>query len=195
MTQAISVANLGGYAGELAALVLENEQNQSESARAQRDAARQSYLDQAEQQVEALHAAASASCAGALVGASLTMASGALEIGAASYQFDAAVGTAKGASVTELATDKRTATILGDLGDVSSKLAGPLQTLIGDSTAGHYQAEAKRHETLAAQAQWQASDASAEIEKANKQADKMLDLAQEIQRDQNAATNALINRI
>jgi hypothetical protein len=195
MTQAISNANVSDFAGELAALLIENDANQAETSRLQRDVARKSYLDQAQQQVDALHAAASAMNAGALVSASLTVASGACQIAAASFQFEANVGPSRGSSVADVAANGRIATILGDIGSTSSKLADPLKTLIGDSTAAHYQADAKRHEMLAAQAQWQASDASAEIDKAERRADKMLDIVQEIQRDQNSATNALIGRI
>ncbi|MEI9941479.1 MAG: hypothetical protein WDO69_30025 [Pseudomonadota bacterium] len=195
MTQAISSVNVSGFAGELAALQLENDANQSESSRMQRDAARESYLDQAQQQIDALHAAASATRNGALVGASLTIAGGACQIGAASFQFDADVGLSKGSCLTEIAKDKRIATILGDLGSASSKLADPVKAILGDSTAERYQAIAKQHEMLAAQAQWQAGDASAEIDKADKRADKELDIVQEIQRDQSSATNSLISRI
>ncbi len=174
MTQAISSANVSGFSAELAVLVIENDEQQSQSAQVQRDAARQSYLDQAEQQVAALHAAANATSNGAFLSASLTIAGGACQIGAASFQFEADVGSARGSCLSEVAADKQTATVLGDLGSASNKLADPLKILIGDSSAGHDQAEAKRHETQAAQANWQASDASAEIEKANQRADKAL---------------------
>ena len=195
MTQAISSANVSDFAGELAALLIENDANQAETSRMQRYAARKSYLDQSQQQVDALHAAASAMSAGALVSASLTVAGGACQIAAASLQFEADVGPAHGSSLTDVAADRRTATILGDIGSASSKLADPLRTFIGDSTAAHHQADAKQHEMLAAQAQWEASDASSTIDKASKRSDALLDTLQGIQRDQNAANNAIIGRI
>jgi hypothetical protein len=133
--------------------------------------------------------------AGALVSASLTVAGGACQIAAASFQYEADVGPARGSSLTDVAADRRTATILGDIGSASSKLADPLRTLIGDSIAAHHQADAKQHETLAAQAQWEASDASSTIDKASKRSDALLDTLQGIQRDQNAANNAIIGRI
>ncbi|MEI9954017.1 MAG: hypothetical protein WDO74_34825 [Pseudomonadota bacterium] len=194
MSQAISSANVSGFAAELAALLIENDANQAESSRIQRDLARASYLEQAQQQVNELHAAADAMSKGALLSASLTIAGGACQIGAASYQFKADIGPAKGSCLAEVATNKRTASVLGAIGNASSTLADPLKTIIGDSTAERHRAEAKRHETLAAQAQWQASDASTELDRSNRRADKLLDSVQEIQRD-NSATNALIGRL
>ena len=191
MTQAISSANLSGFADELAVLMLENETNQKDSARLQRDAARQSYLDQAEQQVAALHAAADAMATGALVSGALTIASGACQIGAATYQYQADVSS----SAAEGAENKEMASLFADAASTTGKLAQPAGVYFGDTPAGHLQAEAKRHEMLATQAQWQAGDASSDIDTAEKHADKMLDLVETIQRDQNTATNALINRI
>ena len=194
MSQVISVTNVSGFASEFAALQLENEQNQAQSARMQRDAARETYLDQAQQQVDALHAAADATRTGAFISASLTIAGGACQIVGASLEIKPNVNL-KGKCITDLAANTRAATILGDAGSNAIKLADPLKGIVGDSTAAHRQADAKQHETLAAQAQWRASDASAEIDKAEKRADKTLDMVQEIQRDQNTATNALIGRI
>jgi len=195
MTQAISSANAGGFVGELAVLLLENEETQAQTSRLQRDAARESYLDQGQQQVDALHAAASASRSGALLSASLSIAGGACQIAGASFQFQADVGPSQGACIGEVAADQRAATILGSLGSTSSKLADPLKSIVGDSVAEDYQARAKQHEMLAAQAQWQASDASSEMDKASQRADKELDLVREIQSEQNSATNAVIGRI
>jgi hypothetical protein len=195
MTQAISSANVSGFAGQLAVLMLENEANQAQTSRMQRDAARETHLQQAEQQIAALHDAADAMSAGACISASLTIAGGACQIGAASFQFEADVGASGGASATEVASDKRAATILGDLGGASLKLADPLKVVVGDSSAEHHRADAKQHELLAEQAEWRASDASSAIDKADRRAGKMLDLVQEIQRDQNSATNAIIGRI
>ncbi len=194
MSQVISVVNVSGFAAELAALQLENEQNQAQTSRMQRDAAREAYLDQAQQQVDALHAAADATLSGAFISASLTIAGGACQIVGASLEIKPNVDL-KGPCVTDLAANTRAATILGDVGSNSLKLADPLKAIVGDSTAAHRQADAKQHETLAAQAQWRVSDASAEIDRADKRAARVLETVQEIQRDQNSATNALIARI
>jgi len=194
MTQAISGANVSGFASELAVLLIENETNQADSARLERDAARQSFLDQAQQQVDALHEAANATMAGALVSASLSVAGGACLVGAASYQFQANMGVAADAGPLAISANKYNADVLSALA-TTGKLADPLKALIGDSTAAHYQAEAKHHEILGEQAKWQASDASSALDKADKQGDKVLDLLAGIQRDQNSATNAVIGRI
>ena len=67
--------------------------------------------------------------------------------------------------------------------------------MAGQSIAARDQAAAKRWESAGTQAQWQASDASTTIDKANKQGDTLLDTLQGLQRDQNAANNAIIGRI
>ena len=87
-----------------------------------------------------------------------------------------------------------TAKIWNAVGKTASELSKPT-TMIGQSIAEHDQASAKKWETAAAQAQWQASDASTAIDKANKQSDALLDTLQGIQRDQHQSDNAIIGRI
>ena len=175
MTQTISNAGASGFASELAVLLIENETNQSETSRMQRDAARQEVLNQAAEQVAALHDAADATMYGAVVGAAFSVAGGAFQIGAAT-------------------SDSCKAKVLGAIANTSDRLAAPADAL-GKGTAERYQAEAKRHETFAEQAKWQSSDASTSIDKADKQGDKVLDLLQGIQRDQNSSNNSIIGRI
>ena len=57
MTTAVSNTNAVGFSGQLAELLLQNDENQSESARLQREAARSSYLDAVQSQVNELNAA------------------------------------------------------------------------------------------------------------------------------------------
>jgi len=191
MSQAISSANVSGFASELAVLLLENETSQSQSARLERDAARQTYLDEAEQQVAALHAAADAISSGAYVSGALTVAGGLCTMTGAAYKYDAATDTRPDAS----AKDALMAACFTKAGDLASGVAQPLKLIIGDGPAEEHKADAKQHEVLASQAQWQASDANGEIDKAEKQSAKVLDLVEAIERDQNASTNALIGRI
>ena len=195
MTQAISHASASGFAAELAVLQLDIEANQSESARLQRDAARDSYTKHAEQQVDALHAAADATLTGALLSASLTAVSGACQIGAAQFQYDAEVARANGGSALGFASDTRTARVFGELGKALGNVAEPVGTLVGGSSAAHHQAEAKRQELLAEQAKWRASDASSSLDKADHQSDQVLDLLQGIQQGQRAADMAITGRI
>ncbi|HEX2673143.1 MAG TPA: hypothetical protein VHM25_19820, partial [Polyangiaceae bacterium] len=71
----------------------------------------------------------------------------------------------------------------------------PLQAMVGDSVASDYQAEAKRRETLAEEARWQADDASTAIDKAEKRGDKALDTLQSIQQNENSSAVTIIGRI
>jgi hypothetical protein len=195
MTQAISSTTFASSVSDLAVLLIESEDTQAESAKLQRDAARQSFLDNAQQQVDALHDAASATMTGAFIGASLSIAGGACQIGAASFQYDVDMGKAHNDCLSEIASNQLNANIYGDMGQISAKLADPTKSIVGDSTAEGFQAEAKRHETLAEQAKWQASDASTAIDKAEKRGDKLLDSLQGIQQDENSSANAIIGRI
>ncbi|HEY0465057.1 MAG TPA: hypothetical protein VGC79_12645, partial [Polyangiaceae bacterium] len=77
----------------------------------------------------------------------------------------------------------------------SGELAAPLKSLVGDSTAELFQAEAKRFETLTEQAKWEAGDASASIDQAERRGDKVLDVLQGIQNDTNSSASAIIGRI
>jgi hypothetical protein len=195
MTQAIPSASPASFASELAVLLIEKESNQAEAAERQRDAARHAFLENAQRQVDALHDAASATMTGALVGASLSIAGGACQIGAAGFQYEVDMGKAYSSCASEIAQNQLNAGILAGLADVSGKLAEPVGVLVGDSTAARYQAEAKRHEQLAEQARWQASDANGAIDKADQRGDKLLDLLQNIQQSQNSTANSIIGRI
>ncbi|HET7546050.1 MAG TPA: hypothetical protein VFK05_39545 [Polyangiaceae bacterium] len=195
MTQAMSGAGSSSAAGELAALLIERESAQADSAKQDREAARRAFLGEAQQQVDALNEAAAATLTGAALGASLTVAGGAFQIGAATFQYDVDMGKAHGAPATAIATNELEASIRGDVGDTFAKLAEPGKALVGDSTAARYQAEAKHHETLAEQAKWQADDASATLDKADKRGDKVLDLLQGIQQEDQSSAQAIIGRI
>ncbi|HYP77046.1 MAG TPA: hypothetical protein VER12_13855 [Polyangiaceae bacterium] len=193
-----------GFAGELAALLLQNEANQDESAHLQRNAARERFLEDAESQVNELNAAANATMTTAFVSAAFTVVGGACEIGGAISQFKADTNSA-GLKPTDycpnsialrqvVAEQEKTAKMLGAVGKASGALAQPTN-VIGQSIAEHHQAAAKRSETAAAQSQWEATDANTAIDKASKQSDAILDTLQAIQRDQNASNNAIIGRI
>ena len=204
MTTAISSTNAAGFASEIAALLLQNEDNQSESARQARDAARANYLDAVQSQVDQLNAAADATLSAAFVSAAFTVAGGACEIGGAIAQFKADMNSAGldpkdfSCNAVQLravvAAETKTAKILNAVGKTASALADPTRA-IGQSIAERDQAAAKRSEAAAAEAQWQASDAGNAIDRSNKQSDSLLDSVQSIQRDQTAANNAIIGRI
>jgi len=204
MTTAVSNTNAVGFSGQLAELLLQNDENQSESARLQREAARSSYLDAVQSQVNELNAAADATMSAAFVSAAFSIGGGACEIGGAVVQFKADTNAAgldpkdfscESIGLRQLvATETESAKIWNAIGKTSSELANPT-AMIGQSIAGHDEASAKRWEAAAAKAQWEVSDASTEIDKAGKRSDATLGALQGIQNDQNAANNAVIGRI
>lgn len=199
-----SQAGAVGFASELAALLLQNEDNQAQSARQQRDSARESYLQSVEKQVNELNAAADATMTSAFVSAAFTVAGSAAETAGAFSQFKAntdAAGLCPGdvsanaiALRKVVAEETKGAKVWNALGKASSGLAQPTAAT-GQSIAERDQAAAKRYEAAGAEAQWEASDASSAIDKASKHGDTLLDTLQAIQRDQNAANNAIIGRI
>jgi len=208
MTQAISRTAGSSFDAEFAELVMRNETTQSESARQQRDAARATVVREAQLQVDALHDAATATRTGAFVSAGLTIGGSAIEVGGAFAQYGADMASAQlkaaelsGDTTTILragakyARDNRLSTICRTAGDGALKLAAPMQALVGDSVASDHQAEAKRRETLAEQAKWQTDDAAAAADKADKRADKALDVLQGIQQENNSSARSIIGRI
>ncbi len=210
MTQSISSTGAVGYSGELVALLLQNEDNQSESAQLSRDAARQRFLDESQQQIDALHAAAGAVMFGAALSAGMSIAGGACTVAGAFDQYDASSAKAELSGLDchsptyladsqflnqTIADSSKSAQIWGAVGSTSSSLAGPADGLVGKSVADGDQAVAKHHETLAEQARWEAGDASDTINKADKRGDTELQILQGIQSDEHASTNAIIGRI
>jgi hypothetical protein len=193
MSQAISNGSVTSFATALAELLIQNETNQSDADRVQRDAARATYLQDAQHQVDALHAAAGAAEAGALMGAAFNIAGAGLSIGAADYTFDAE--TTNKCDVVTIASDTRDASTFQALSQGFSKLAPFADSLGGGRETDDDKANAKQYETLAEQAKWQASDAVTEIDKADKLGDKILDIVQSLNQAQDSATNAVIGRI
>lgn len=190
MTNAISTSPACDFAMGLAELQVELEANQTQSAQQQRDAARTSYLDNIQKQVDELHKAADATRAGALVNASMQLAGSVCELSAVGVQYR--IDSNPCAAGADWAA---WGTAFSKVGDGLTKLAQPFQVLVGDSSAADHQAEAKRYESRAEQAQWQSQDASDEITKASKQLDAILDATRQLLSDQSAATNTIIGRI
>lgn len=183
------------FAAELAALLIENETTQAESASQSRESARESYLANVNEQVAELRDAASATLTGALVGAGFSVANGACQIGAANYQYKADVARANGECGKAVAQLQLDASQRSAGGKLFGELGAATKTIAFDTAAGMHQAQAKVEESQAEQANWHASDASTSIDKADKAIDKYLDLLQGIQRDQSGANNAIIGRI
>ncbi|HEY1532447.1 MAG TPA: hypothetical protein VGF76_00460 [Polyangiaceae bacterium] len=199
MTQAISPA-AGGFATELAELLMQTESAQSDSAQLQRDAARKDFLENAQHQIDALHAAADDVRTGAFVSAAFTVAGAACSIGGAVDQYGADKGSstlcAYGPKTNlAIASDTEEANILGSTGKGLDALGGAAKTFLGDAAAADANANAKYFETQAEKAKWLEGDAGTELDKVARLGDKILDTLKGINQDQNAANNALIGRI
>ena len=195
MSQVVAPAGGMSFASEIAVLLLENEANHAESSQAARDAAREEFLTRANEQVEALHAAADATKWGAVVSGGLSAVGGVCQIAGAVDNCDAEIAKVGKGRPLEVAEQTKLGSIYTALGNTSNAFAEPLKTWVFDSTAMHREADAKHAETLAEQARWQAQDANSEIEKADRQANKVLDSLQSLNEAQNAANNALLGRI
>jgi hypothetical protein len=193
MTQAISTTGATSFATELAELLIQNETTQSDADRATRDAARATFLQDSQHQVDALHAAASAMESGALAGAAFSIAGDACAIGATSYQYDAA--TTDPCDKATIASDTANASYLQDASKIYTQFAATAKTLAGDVPQQNDEADAKHFETLAEQAKWQASDASTSIDNADRLGGKIMDIVQSLNEAQDSATNAVIGRI
>jgi hypothetical protein len=135
-----------------------------------------------------------------LVSAAFTAAGAACSVASAFEQYDADVGTSKlcawGPKTTQdIASHTKLANILGATGKGLDGLGGAMKTFVGDAAASDANATAKQFETQTEKAKWLEGDASAELDKVARLGDKVLDLLQGINQDQNAANNALIGRI
>lgn len=165
-----------GLASELAVLMLENESEQEKSARLERDAARQSYLDSSQKQVDALHDAADATKVGAWTSAAFTATSGAAMLagsttcGGAAKRWDA-------------------------LAKTTGALSQPANVLLGEAPAGHARANAKQYEVDAEQAKWHAGDVSETLQKLQRSSDKILDFMKSTGDSETQNTAAIVGRI
>ncbi|HEX3773638.1 MAG TPA: hypothetical protein VHV51_04185 [Polyangiaceae bacterium] len=192
MTTSISTSSTTGFASEIAALIIQTETTQEDSDRLARDAARNAFLTDAQKQVDELHAGAAAGEAGALAGAAFSIAGAACNMGAAVDSYDA--DTVDSQSSAKF-SDQLDAKELQTAGSAFTSLSGVASQVAGGRESGDDAAEAKRYEALQAQDKWQADDASSEIDKADKLGDKIMDIVQSLDQDQNQANNAIIGRI
>lgn len=134
-----------GTAAQLAVMLLENEQTETQSERETLRAARDAHLEAAAQEVAAMHAAADSVESGALVSAAFTIGGGVCEIGAGAATLDQtedqgalddlkAGGTAQQAELDSLrsavAHDGLAASRMDALGKTLNGLAGPANSLL-----------------------------------------------------------------
>lgn len=165
-------------AGELAALLVENDAAQEAADRQTLCAARQAYLAEAANQAHELHEAADAIATGALVGAAFTVGGGACTIASA-----------------QLPPNETASRDWAALGKGFGDLAIPARALVGDSSSEDHKASAQEAATRSEADRWLATDAQTNLERADRWSDKILDLAGSIAADENAATTAIIGRI
>jgi hypothetical protein len=204
MTSVNSSANPVGYMSELTALLIEHEENQSQSAHLEREAARTRFLQDTQAQVKQLNQAADATLNAALVSGVISVAGGVADVVGAVDQFKADTNSAGldpkdfCGEVIEMRKTVASETVAAKVWNTVGKTAAAFDKptmMLGESAAEHHRAAAKEAEAAEARDQWQASDASTSIDKANKQSDALLDIYQGTQHDQAAANNSLVGRI
>jgi hypothetical protein len=174
MTSALSTSTttVSSFDAQLAELILDNEDEQAKSDRLERDAARAAYISESQQQVDALHKAASDQLVGALVSSAFSVAAGACGVAGAGN--DKSLWTTTGKAL--------------------STAAAPVKS-VGDAIAADTNADAKNHEIRAEEAKWRLDDAASELDKTDKRGDKVLDTVQAIDSEQNSSTTSIIGRI
>jgi hypothetical protein len=173
-----------GLAGEIALLVLNNENVQEEADRAERNAAREMRREAAEEEVEALKDAADALRTGAWVSGAMCLAGGALTVAGGVMSLDA-----------ECAEELRECDVYSDSGDIVSRLAQPANTLIGQSTAESFRADAKQAAFEGEQASFRVNDAGEHASKVLRNRERMLDAIETLNQAEQAATSAVIGNI
>lgn len=173
-----------GLAGEIALLVMKNENAREDSARAERDLARAMRQEAAESEVSALRDAADALETGAWVSGSITFLGGGLTVAAGVLRLDA-----------DCDDTLKEADLLGDSGGVLGRLAEPADTLVGQSGAQRHQASAKEAAFAGEQAAWQSGDASDSLRRVDRNRDRALDLVESINRAEQAATDAVVQNV
>lgn len=173
-----------GIAGEIALIMLNNENAREESERAEREQARAERQAAAEQEVQALVDSAEALRLGAWVSGTIAVAAGGLTVAGGVMRLDA-----------ECSDDIAEAKLFGDSGEVLGRLAGPADTLVGQSQSQLHQAEAKRAAFLGEQAGWRAGDADDGLRTVERNRDRALDALEAINEGERATTNAVIQNI
>jgi hypothetical protein len=151
--------------GQLALLVLENQDASHQQAIADKARAREDYLEASQREVDAMHEEADHIWTGALVGGALTVAAAAVQV--ADVLIEPGVG-ADGKVPKEAPWAEIGAGVLNGTSQPAIKV-------FGDSPAADDRAEAKRAATSAAEANWRMDDAKEAIDKSQTRTDKVLD--------------------
>lgn len=162
--------------GQLALLVLENEQTQSDAARQDKAVARERYVEAANRQVAAMHAEADHVLIGAIVQGACTVAATSVQLS------DIAVS---GDCISE---DPWSRAVAGGF----SGLSPVLGKAVGDEPAAHDRADAKQASSLEQQAEWQLDDANKAIDEAKKSRDKALDWLTNVNANQASTETGII---
>jgi hypothetical protein len=161
----------------LALLMLENEQALIDADRETVKAAREARKAALEAEVESLREAADAKRGAAATGASLTIASGCMQV-TANLQAD------------DCGTPDSYWAIAGD---ASGKLAQPASDWIANEKA--YAADQAAARGLAEQAGWEAEDAKEHQQRMERIGDRILDTVQQNLRDNQSSRLSILNRV
>lgn len=158
--------------GRLALMVLEHQQTQEDTARADKALARDRFIEASDQEVDEMRDKAGHILVGALAQGAATFLASSLQVG------DAWDGVEN--KVVKGGTDfgHGTAPVLGKV--------------FGDSPAARDEAEAKHAASLAEQARWQLDDANQVIDKADQAADKAVDWLSSVNANQASAETGII---
>ena len=78
---------------------------------------------------------------------------------------------------------------------VESSGGSAANTIVGESTAQRFQAAAERAAFAGEQASWRMDDASQHLSKLDRNQDRALDLLENINQSEHAATNAVVGNI
>ena len=179
----ISSNNLG-IAGEIALLVLNNEQVQGEADRNERSLARAMRHDAARDEFEALQDSADALEAGAWTAAAISFVGGGLTVIGGVMRVEACGKQAL-----------KEADVVVSSGEVIAGFARPANTIVGESTSQRFQAEARRAAFGGEQASWRADDASEHLTKVDRNQERVIDLVESINQSEQAAASAVVANV
>jgi hypothetical protein len=161
----------------LMAMMVENDFAQSEADRVALHAARRDQMDHMKDALEAAYDQADATRTEALIQGTMTMAGSGTAIACTFEPFD----------------DPKWNARLGQVGSLSSSLAGPMGSFIGGAAKEDAEAAQMAAEQGAKQAEWAMDDARSHREQEQQAADRVMQQAQGIVETQHQATIAVLS--
>lgn len=145
--------------GQLALLVLESQEQQQASELQNMALARERFVAESNEQVEAMHEQADAIRLGAAFQAAASCTAATIQV----------------VDYLEVPEDGKCEAPIGEIcAGLASGLSEPLGKWVGDGPAADAAADAKQHGTQAQQAEWQLSDAKDAIDRSDRRQDQAL---------------------